>query len=90
VFLAGLHVPDTLLLELARCLRAQGHADTATTIEESRDAEREFVPLTSVDREAIFHALEECSYGLADLRGVLAMEHAWRDSSLVGGGSRAA
>ena len=90
MFLAGLDVPDSLVLELARCLRAEGHADTATTLEDSCRAEREFVPLTSVDREAILRALDECSYGLADLRGVLTMEHAWRASTLVGNGSRAA
>lgn len=90
MFLAGLDVPDTLVLELARSLRAQGHTDTATTLEDSCHAERQFVPLTGADREAILRALDECSYGLADLRGVLKMEHAWRASTLVGNGSRAA
>ena len=90
MFLAGLDVPDRLVLELARCLRAQGHEDTAGSLEQACQAERDFVPLTAVDREAILRALDECSYGLADLRGVLTMEHAWRVSTLVGQGSSAA
>jgi len=90
LFVAGLDVPDRLVRELERCLHAHGHADTARTLEDARRAEREFVPLTAVDREAILRALDECSYGLADLRGVLTMEHAWRASALVGSGSPAA
>jgi hypothetical protein len=89
VFLAGLDVPDRLVLELARCLRLQGHLDTARTLEDACQAERDFVPLTVVDREAILRALDECPYGLADLRGVLTMEHAWRVSALVGHGTHA-
>ena len=90
MFVAGLDVPDRLVGELERCLHAHGHADTARTLEDARRAEREFVPLTAVDREAILRALDECSYGLADLRGVLTMQHAWRASTLVGSGSPAA
>jgi hypothetical protein len=84
VFLAGLQVPDRLVLELARCLRGQGLVESAETLEDAYDNQREFVPLTSSDREAILRALEECPYGLAELHGVLTLEHAWRvDSSLV-------
>jgi hypothetical protein len=90
VFLAGLDVPDRLVLDLARCLRVQGLVDTAETLEDAYDAERDFVSLTLDDREAILHALEDCPYGLADLRGVLMIEHAWRTRvGLVSDGSPA-
>jgi hypothetical protein len=78
VLLAGLTVPDRLVLDLARCLRLQGLNDTAETLEDAHDDGREMVALTIADREAILHALADCPYGLADLRGVLLLEHEWR------------
>jgi len=85
VLLAGLDVPDRLVLELARCLRGQGLVESADTLEDAYDSQREFVPLTVTDRDAILRALEECPYGLAELRGVVTLEQAWRVSSgLVG------
>ena len=84
MFLAGLEVPDRLVLELARCLRGEGLVGSAETLEDAYDSQREFVSLTISDREAILRALEDCPYGLAELRGVLTLEHAWRvDSGLV-------
>ena len=78
MFLAGLEVPDRLVLELARCLRGRGLAESAETLEDAHDSQRQFVPLSIADREAILRALDECPYGLAELRGVLTLEQAWR------------
>ena len=76
--LAGLEVPERLVLELARCLRAQGLDATAETLESAYDGEQGIVALTILDREAILDALEYCPYGLSELRGVLLLEHEWR------------
>jgi hypothetical protein len=82
VFLAGLEVPDRLVLDLAHCLRGQGLSESAETLEDAYDSRREFVPLTLAEREAIVRALEDCPYGLAELRSVLTLEHEWRASGV--------
>ena len=78
MLLAGLQIPDRLVLELAQCLRTDGLNDTAETLEDAYDNERGIVGLTISDREAILRALEQCPYGLSELRGVLLIEHEWR------------
>ena len=78
MLLAGLPVPDRLVLELAQCLRTEGIQDTAETLEDAYDNERDIVSLTISDREAILRVLEYCPYGLAELQGVLLLEHEWR------------
>ena len=75
--LAGIPVLDRHVLELTRRLRASGFLDTAETIELAHDSER-VVALTVPDREAILRTLEDSPDELADLRGVLLREHAWR------------
>ena len=78
VLLAGLPVPDRLVLELAQCLRREGIEDTAETLEDACDNERDIVSLTISDREVILRVLEYCPYGLAELRSVLLLEQEWR------------
>jgi len=78
MLLAGLPVPDRLVLELAQCLRTEGLNHTAELLEDAYDSERDIVALTIFDREAILRALEDCPYGLWELRGVLLLEHEWR------------
>jgi hypothetical protein len=78
MLLAGLPVPDRLVLELAQCIRAEGLYDTAEILENVYDGECDIVALTIFDREAILRALEVCPYGLSQLRGVLLLEHEWR------------
>jgi hypothetical protein len=78
--LAGLSVPDRLVLELAQCLRTEGLHETAETLEDAHDIERDIVSLTISDREAILRALDYCPYGLSELRGVLLLEHEWRQT----------
>lgn len=81
--LAGLPVPDRLVIELARCLRMDGSHDTAATLEDAYANERAIVALTVSDTEAILRALPYCPYGLSELRGVLLLEHEWRKEGLV-------
>ena len=57
MLLAGLPVPDRLVLELAQCLRTEGLNDTAEILEDAYDDERGIVALTISDREAILRAL---------------------------------
>ncbi len=78
MLLAGLEVPDRLVLDLARCLRGQGLIDTAETLEDAYDEEGGIVALSISDREAILRALEYCPYGLSELREVVLLEHEWR------------
>ena len=40
MLLAGLEVPDRLVLELAHCLRAEGLLETAETLEDAYDGEQ--------------------------------------------------
>jgi hypothetical protein len=85
VLLAGLEVPDRLVLELAHCLRAEGLLETAETLEDAYDGNNAIVALTITDRESILRALDNCAYGLAELRGVLLLEREWRlTEGLVG------
>ena len=77
--LAGVSVPDRDVLELTRRLRASGFIDTAEALELAYDTERRLVALTVPDRrEAILRTLEDGPDELAELRGVLLREHAWR------------
>lgn len=78
MLLAGVPVPDRLALEVAARLRLSGFADTARTLEDAYESEHDVVSLTIDDREAILSALEDCPYGLADLRSVLLLEREWR------------
>ena len=76
--LAGLPLPDRLVLELAQCLRTEGLNDTAETLEDAYLSGHDVVALTISDREVILRALDYRPYGLSELRGVLLMEHEWR------------
>jgi hypothetical protein len=53
VLLAGLPVPERLVLELAQCLRTEGLNDAAEILEEAYDDGDCIVALTISDREAI-------------------------------------
>ena len=78
MMLAGIPVPDHLVLELAGNLRGAGFDETAATLENAYDAERAVVALTIPDREAILQTLDDPPVALAELRGVLLREHEWR------------
>ena len=76
MLVAGVSVLDRDVLELR--LRASGFLDTAEALELASDSERRVVALTVPDREAILRTLEDAPDELAELRGVLLREHAWR------------
>jgi hypothetical protein len=80
IMLAGIPVDDRLVLELARLLREAELNSTAEVLEDAYDHERHVVALTVPNREAIVRVLEDCPDELAELRGVLLREHAWRRS----------
>ena len=80
MMLAGLPIPNELVLELAGRLRDSGLDGTAETLEGAcADSERR-VALTIPDREAILRVLEDVPEGLGELRAVLLKEHEWRRS----------
>jgi len=83
VLVAGLEVPERLVVELAQWLRAQGLDDTAETLE-SAYAERDIASLDDEDREAILLALADCPYGLSELRTVVLLQNALRPLAAVG------
>jgi hypothetical protein len=64
--------------ELVRELIDRVDEPTAGQLEGALDAGRAVVALTIQDRERILRALEDCPDGLAELRGVLRREQAWR------------
>ena len=78
MMLAGVHVPDNLVLELAGLLRDAEFRDTADLLEHAYDTECRLIALTIASREAILRVLDDPPDGLAELRGVLLQEHEWR------------
>jgi hypothetical protein len=78
VRLAGIAVPDQHVLELALLLRKVGSDETAERLENAYDLETKILALTIAEREQIIQALDVPPDALAELRGVLLREHAWR------------
>jgi hypothetical protein len=78
MMLTRLPVCDPDFLEFASLLRDAGLDDTAERLEAAWDAEVKILALTIAERDEILRALEDCSDGLAGLRGVLIAEHEWR------------
>jgi len=76
--LAGLNVPDSEVLELARFLGDAGLDHVAEKLEAAYERETTVLALTIEDREAILRALDDPPQGFADLRAVLLREHEWR------------
>lgn len=78
MMLAGVDVPDNLVLELTGFLRDGGFIDTAELLEHAHDSERRVVALSIPARVAILRVLDDLPDGLSELRGVLLQEHEWR------------
>jgi hypothetical protein len=75
MMLAGLHVPDDAVRELALLV----DEPTATVLCNAIDRETVVLALTIHDRELILHALDDPKTdSLAELRAVLLQEHKWR------------
>jgi len=78
MMLAGIPVADKDVLELARLLRDAAFVDVAERLENAYDVECKVLALPIEDRERILRALDDPPAGLAELRGVLLVEHEWR------------
>ncbi len=78
MMLAGTPVRDADVLELARLLREVAFEPVAEKLEKGYDAETKVLALTIEDRERILRVLDDPPAGLAELRGVLLVEHEWR------------
>lgn len=76
VQLAGIPIPDSDVLELARLLGSSGEPDLAARLEEAWESETKVVALTIPERETILRVLDDPQTdALAELRGVLLREH---------------
>ncbi len=78
VFVAGIPIPDRLILTLAGRLRDSGFDDASERLEDAYDRETKVLALTIAERESTLRALEDCPPEFAELRGVLLKEHEWR------------
>jgi hypothetical protein len=75
VQLAGIPIPDSDVLELARLLGGTGEPDLAARLEEAWESETRVIALTIPERETILRALDDPQTdALAELRGVLVRE----------------
>ena len=78
MLLAGVPVPDRLVLQLAGHLRAAGSHSIATRLEHACDTHVKLFALLIAERRSILAVLADCPPGLGELRAVLLQEHAWR------------
>ena len=74
MMLSGIPVRPELVRELAGIV----DEPTATVLGDALERGTAVVALTTEDRERILSALDDPPDGLAELRGVLLREHAWR------------
>ncbi len=79
VQLAGIPIPDSDVLELARLLGSTGEPDLAARLEEAWESETRVIALTIPERETVLRALDDPQTdALAELRGVHLAEHVGR------------
>jgi hypothetical protein len=79
MYLEGVRIADSDLLELALLLREAGFAAEAHKLEDAyRHGDETTLALTIQEREAIIRALEDAPVGLEELRAALLQEHVWR------------
>jgi hypothetical protein len=75
IFLAGLPVPDRLVLELAGLVDDE---DLEMRLRGALARDVKVLALEVTERETIVRALDDPPPGLEELRGVLLAEHTWR------------
>ena len=80
MMLAGVPVPDRLVLTLVGKLRDAGFDDTAQRLETAQEYETKVLALDIPERDDILKALEDCPPGFGELRAVLLQQQAWRAS----------
>ena len=76
--LAGVPVPDRLILTIAGSLRDADLDDTAERLENGYDRETKLLALSIAERDNILQVLVDCPDGLCELRAVLLSEQTWR------------
>jgi hypothetical protein len=81
MFLAGIPVPDRLVLELARLVDDE-YLETKLRSALGRDVK--VLALETEERETILAALDDPPTGLEELRAVLLPEHTWRQREGLG------
>jgi hypothetical protein len=77
VFLAGLPIPDRLVLDLARMVDDE---ELETRLRSALAHDVKVLALESDERETILAALDDPPAGLEELRAVLLQEHVWRQA----------
>jgi hypothetical protein len=77
MFLAGIPVPDKLVLELARLVDDD---DLETKLRSALGRDIKVLALETDERETILVALVDPPAGLEELRAVLLQEHVWRQA----------
>ena len=83
MMLAGVPVPDRLILTLAAKLRDAGLDDTAERLENGYDRETKILALSIGERDDIC-VLVDCDDGLGELRATLLKEQVWRAREGIG------
>jgi hypothetical protein len=78
MMLAGVPVPDRLVLTIAGNLRQAGLDATAGRLENGYDTETKVLALSIAERDDILQVLVDCPDGLGELRAVLLQERVWR------------
>ena len=78
MMLAGVPVPDRLVLTLAAQLRDAGLDDTAEKLENGYDRETKILALSIGERDEILSVLVDPPEQLLELRAVLLREAEWR------------
>ena len=79
MYLAGIPLPEQDVFKLAGLLDDAGFADTVEALVDALEAEQKVVALTIQDREAMLRVLDDPQTdGLAELHGMLLVEHEWR------------
>ena len=78
MWLAGIPVADSAVLQFAASLREAELTVTAERLERAYDREARIVTLDIPDREAILRVLEDCPEELVELRATLLQEHVRR------------
>jgi hypothetical protein len=78
VFLAGVSVPDRLVLKVASRLHIAGFNDIGGRLEAAVDTAAQLLALSVFDRDTILGTLIDCPPGLGELRATLLQQKAWR------------
>lgn len=81
MYLAGVPIPVTSVLQLARRLRAAELDVTADKLERAWAAETKVLALDRDDRHSLLRVMEDwCPADLGELRATIVQEEVWRQA----------